>query len=132
MTARDNEALVRRAFTAFNQGDMDTMQKEILADGITYRIGGRSPVAGEHHGPGPVLDVFATLARLTGGTFRAELDDVIASENRAVALFASQAERGGRQLDAPSVIVFTVSGGRITRAQAYAYDAYDIDAFLSG
>jgi len=50
MTADETVAIMRRAYDAFNTGDMDTLTE--LMDETVWHLPGRSPMAGDYEGPG--------------------------------------------------------------------------------
>ena len=41
--AHPNEDLMREAFAAFGRGDLDTLQRQYLAEDIRYHVPGRGP-----------------------------------------------------------------------------------------
>jgi len=69
MTAVENVATMRRAYDAFNTGDMDTLTE--LMNETVWHLPGRSSMAGDYEGRGATLAYFSKLAQETGGTFRA-------------------------------------------------------------
>ena len=71
MGADENVAIMRRAYEAFNTGDMNTLTE--LMDETVWHLPGRSSMAGDYQGRGATLAYFGQLAQETGGTFRAEL-----------------------------------------------------------
>ena len=94
--AHPNEVLVRDSFAAFG-GVTWTHCKSVL--------GRRHPLAHPRQGPpgrgprrhGSGISVLGRLAELTGGTFIAELHDVLANDEQAVAMFTLRAERASKQ-----------------------------------
>ena len=79
--AHPNEDLVREGFAAFSRGDMDYLQKQFFAEDVRFHLPGRSLLAGDYEGPQQVMQLFARLFELTGGTFSVELHDVLANES---------------------------------------------------
>jgi ketosteroid isomerase-like protein len=49
MTAGENAAILRRAYAAFNSGDMDTLI-EVFDEGIVWHLPGRSALANDYQG----------------------------------------------------------------------------------
>jgi ketosteroid isomerase-like protein len=126
--AHPNEELVRRGYEAFNTGDVETL-RQLFADTTVFHEPGRSPISGDYQGLDQVLGFFGTLAERSGGTFRATLHDVVANDEHAVGLHSSDAERDGRAVRSPTVLVFHVRDGRITETWSHHYDQHDFDAF---
>ena len=128
--AHPNEDLIRRGFDAFGKGDMDTL-RELFDPDITYHLPGRSPLAGDYHGPDEVLGLFARIFELSGGTFQAELHDAVANDEHAVALFVARGQREGTTLEDRNVLVVHVRGGKFGEVWVLATDLYALDAFFS-
>ncbi len=100
MGAVENVATMRRAYGAFNTGDMDTLTE--LMDETVWHLPGRSPMAGDYQGRGATLEYFGQLAQKTGGTFRAELQHMAADgEDRVVGIQRSTADQMASTLMLP-------------------------------
>jgi uncharacterized protein len=128
--AHPNEDLVRRAFDAFAKGDVDTL-RELFEQDAVWHAPGRNPLAGDHRGVDAILGYFARTMEVTGGTFRAELHDVVANDEHAVALYVARGEREGRTLEDKSVLVSHVRNGRFVETWQHSEDQYAADEFLS-
>jgi ketosteroid isomerase-like protein len=92
---------------------------------------GRNPLSGDYRGVDTILGLFARLAEVTGGTFRAELHDVVANDEHAVALYVTGAEREGRTLETKNVLVNHMRNGKFTETWTLSDDPYAGDEFLS-
>jgi ketosteroid isomerase-like protein len=128
--AHPNEDLTREAWAAFGRGDMDALRKFWTED-IRYHVPGRGPLAGDYEGPEQVLQMFARLFELTGGTFSAELHDVLANDEHAVALATVRAERAGKQLTDLAVQTYHIRDGKTCEVWHQNTDLYAADEFLS-
>lgn len=129
--AHPNENLVREGFAAFQKGDLDALQHQVFADDIRYHVPGRSPIASDYEGTGQVIQPFTRLFELSGGTFRVELHDVLASDEHATALFTIRAERAGRQLNDKMVQTYHVRDGKVAETWSYQTVLYAVDEFSS-
>ena len=78
-----------------------------------------------------ILGFFARTMEVTGGTFRAELHDVIANDEHAVAIYVSRGQREGRTLDNKNVLVSHIHNGRLTEVWQLSEDQYAADEFLA-
>ena len=97
MGADENAAIVRRGYEAFNSGDMDTLT-ELFDESAVWRTPGRSSLAGDHEGREAAFAYFGRLGQETGGTFKAELQHLLADDDgRVVGIHHSSAERDGKQ-----------------------------------
>jgi uncharacterized protein len=128
--AHPNEELVRRAFDAFAKGDVDTLRELTDQDAI-WHTPGRNLLSGDYRGVDAILGFFARIAELTGGTFRAELHDVAASDEHAVAIYVSRGEREGRTLENRTVLVSHVGNGKFTETWIMSDNQYAADEFFS-
>ena len=128
--AHPNEDLVRRAFDAFANGDVDTL-RELTDQDAVWHTPGRNLVSGYYRGQDEILGFFAKLAELTGGTFRAELHDVVANDEHAVAIYVTRGEREGRTLENRTVLVSHVRNGKFTQSWLMSDDQYAADEFFS-
>src|ERR1700730_11262399 len=95
--AHPNEDVVREGFAAFGRGDMDALRDKFLADNVRWHLPGRNPLSGDYEGPEQVMQYFARILELTGGTLSIDLHDVLANDNHAVALYTIGGDRAGKQ-----------------------------------
>lgn len=131
MTADENAALIRRGYAAFNSGDVNTLN-ELFDENAVWHTPGRSSLAGDHQGREATFGYFGRLGQETGGTFRAELQQVLADdEDRAVGIHHNSGDRDGKHLDVDSVLVFQLNDGRVTEGWEYFRDVYAWDEFWS-
>jgi uncharacterized protein len=128
--AHPNEEAVRRGFDAFAKGDMDTL-RELFDQDAVWHVSGRNPLAGDYRGMDEILASFARTMEVTGGTFRADLHDVVANDEHAVALYVTRGEREGRTLEDKSVLVSHMRNGKIAEAWLLDVDPYAADEFFS-
>ena len=128
MTAQGNADLVRSGYEAFSKGDLETVSK-LFASEIRWHIPGRSPIAGTYTGHDEVFGFFATLVQETGGTFKVDVHDLLASDDHVVVLAKESAERAGRSLDSNEVHVWHIEDGLATEFWGCPVDAYAADEF---
>jgi uncharacterized protein len=125
-----NEELVRKAFDAFANGDVETL-RELMDQDSVWHAPGRNPLAGDHRGVDAILAYFARTMELTAGTFRSELHDVVANDEHAVSLFVALGEREGKTLEARNVLVTHVRNGKLAETWLFSGDQYAADEFLA-
>lgn len=131
MTADENAAIMRRGYEAFNSADMDTLT-EVFDENVVWHSPGRSSMANDYQGRDATFAYFGLLGQETGGTFRAQLEHLLADDdNRVVGIQRATAERDGKHLDVASCIVFQLEDGRITDAREHFHDLYAWDEFWS-
>ena len=129
--AHPNEVMIREAFDVFGRGDLDTLQKQYWTDDIRLHLMGRGPLTGDVDGSAAALDWFMRFGAATGGTYTAELRDVLANDERVVALYTGRASRDGQVWEDETVIVFSIRDGKIAEQRSYVADQYGADEFLA-
>jgi ketosteroid isomerase-like protein len=126
-----NEEIVRGLFSAFASNDVPTVDS-LLADDVVWNAPGRGVNAGRREGKQALFEGMGRLAELTGGTLRGEVHDVLASDEHAVVLQTTRAEREGRPLlEDREAIVVHVRNGRVVEVWEHPGDLYAMDAFFS-
>lgn len=131
MGAEENAAIVRRGYEAFNAGDMETLT-ELFDESASWHTPGRSPIAGDHKGREAAFAQFGRYGGETGGTFRAELRQVLADDDgHVVGIHHNSGERNGKQLDVDCCLVFELKDGRLTDGREHFYDLNAWDEFWS-
>ena len=131
MGAEENLAIMRRGYEAFNVGDMDTLI-EVFDESIVWHLPGRSSMANDYQGRDATLAYFGQLGQKTGGTFRAELQHLLADDDdRVVGIQRSTADRDGKHLDVGNCIVFQLKDGKVTDGREHFEDLYAWDEFWS-
>ena len=129
--AEKNAEIVRRGYEAFNSADMKTLT-ELFDENAFWHTPGQSPIAGVAKGREAVFAKFGRYGGDTGGTFKAILKEVLASDSgRVVGLHHNTATRNGKRLDTYCCIVFELKNGRVVEGRELIYDLYNWDAFWS-
>ncbi|AEM80307.1 nuclear transport factor 2 family protein [Streptomyces violaceusniger] len=129
MAEHPDRALVRRACTAFSQGDLDTVSTLMTADAV-HHLPGDHAMSGHHKGRDACMDLYRSLYEETGGTLRVDLETVLCDgRGHAMSVHHLRAERGNRGLDTKTGHFFTVVGGKITDIDECVEDIDAWDAF---
>ena len=126
--AHPNEDVIRRGYEAFSTGDMDTL-RELFEPDIVWHVPGRNAISGDHRGPDAVIGFFGKTFEITSGTFQADLHDVTANDEHAVALHVARGQSQGKTLEDKNVVAFHVRDGKIVEAWHYFEDQYVNDEF---
>jgi ketosteroid isomerase-like protein len=125
VAAAENEALVRRVFDAFARKEGFAL-RGLFAEDAVWTVPGRGVMAGVHRGQDAIFRFLARLPKETGGTYGSTLQDVLASDDRAAALYTARGTRRGRTLELEQVLLFTIEGGLVREVLALPSDP---DAF---
>jgi ketosteroid isomerase-like protein len=129
-TAQDNAAIIRRGYEAFNGGDLATL-REVFAEDAVWHVGGRGRLSGEKRGRDAILGYFGQLGELSGGTFRAELHDVVANDEHVIGLHTASGQREGKSIRVHTALVLHLRAGKISEAWEHAEDTQALDEFVA-
>lgn len=130
MGEADNAAVVRRIFDAFARKDAFGL-RDVFAPDAVWVVPGSGVMAGTYRGRDEIFRFLGRLPRETGGTYASRLLDVLASEERAAALYRATGERDGRRLELDQVLLFRFEDGLVRHVLALPSDPLVFDAFWS-
>ena len=128
MAAAENETLVRQIFAAFARKEGFAL-RGLFAEDAVWTVPGRSVMAGTYRGREAIFRFLARLPKETDGTYGSELRDVLASEERAAALYRARGRRQGRDLELDQVLLFRIADGLVQEALALPSDPEAFEAF---
>ena len=127
-----SEEIVREFYAARMSRDAERLESTIdrlFADTIVWHYPGRNPLAQTYRGKEGVKTFFRTLVEISGGNFRVDIEDVVASEHNAVALELPQAIRKGEPYHWNAMLHYRVKDGKIQEVRVYQHTQYDLDEF---
>jgi hypothetical protein len=127
--ARDaNETVVRAIFDAFARRDAFALRGLFAADAV-WVVPGDGTMAGVYRGREEIFRFLGRLPKETEGTYRSRLVDVLASGERAAALYRASGERDGRRLDLDQVLLFRLEDGLVHEVLALPSDPGAFEEF---
>lgn len=126
----DNVARTREAFDAFLRRDGIVIGR-LIDDDTVWRVPGASLMAGDYRGRQEIFAFLRQTARLTGGTYRADLRWVAGGDEVVAALYRATGRREGRELDIDQLLVFHYRGGVWAEVLAVPVDLAAFEAFWS-
>ncbi len=129
-SAQENAARVRQGYDFFNTGNVEGL-RQLLAQDLVWHGGGRGRFAGDKRGRDATLAYFGQLGEASGGTFRAEVHDVVANEHHVVGLHVSTAQREGERLSVKVALVFHLQDGLLVEVWEHYEDSQTWDDFWS-
>ena len=127
-TAQENAATIRRGYELFNTGNLGELA-QIFAEDVSWHTGGRGPLGGDKRGRDATFAYFGQLGELSGGSFRAELHDVVANDEHVVGLHIDTAQRAGRTLNVKEALVFHLQDGKVVEAWEHYDDSQAWEEF---
>jgi uncharacterized protein len=128
MAAAENAAIVRRIFDAFARQEGLAL-RGLFAEDAVWSVPGRGVMAGMYEGREAIFRFLAKLPKETGGTYSSELVDVLASDERAAALYRARGTRHGRTLELDQVLLFRIDDGLVRRVLALPSDPEAFESF---
>jgi uncharacterized protein len=126
--AKSNAEVVRRIFGAFARKEGLAL-RHLFAEDAVWTVPGNGVMAGVYRGREAIFRFLARLPRETGGTYGSRLLDVLASDERAAALYRASGERRGRRLDLDQLLLFRIEDGLVREVLALPSDPAAFEAF---
>jgi uncharacterized protein (TIGR02246 family) len=128
VSAAANAAVVRQIFDAFARKEGLAL-RGLFAEDATWSVPGRGAMAGRYEGREAIFRFLAKLPKETDGTYRSELIDILASDDRAAALYRARGTRRGRSLELDQVLLFRLEGGLVQHVLALPSDPDAFETF---
>ena len=129
MGSREQNAdLVRRVFDAFARKEGFAL-RGLFAENAVWTVPGDGVMSGIYRGRDEIFRFLARLPRETQGTYQSELTDVLASDDRAAALYRARGERHGRTLELDQVLLFHIQDGLVREVLALPSDPAAFERF---
>ncbi len=130
MAEHPNAALLSKGYEAFNKGDMATLT-ELFSEDTVWHEPGNNPLSGELRGREAVFAMFARIAELSGGTYRAVVHDILANDEHVVVVSRMTGTRQGKETNSAAVQVYHMRNEKITEAWNFFQDQRAFDEFWS-
>ena len=128
MPAAENAAVVRRIFDAFARKQGFAL-RDLFAPDAVWTVPGDGVMAGVFRGREEIFRFLGRLPKETDGTYSSRLIDVLASDDRAAALYRATGERRGEQLDLDQVLLFRLEHGLVQEVLALPSDPAAFEEF---
>lgn len=119
---------MRRIFDAFAHKEGFALRGLFAPDAV-WTVPGDGVMAGVYRGREEVFRFLARLPRETDGTYASRLIDVLASDERAAALYRASGERRGRRLELDQVLLFSLENALVTEVLALPSDPAVFEQF---
>lgn len=124
MSEHPNAALYRRVMERFGEGDTSAFEDAIADDVVWWQIGSPDPVRGKQ----ALLD---SMQGMEGVDFRADVHDVLATDDHVVGLVTATVSMGGETFTYRTAEIAHVENGKVTERWAFSDDTQAIIEFFS-
>ena len=121
MARAENDAIVRQIFDAFARKQGFAL-RDVFADDAVWVVPGTGTMSGTFQGREQIFRFLARLPKETNGTYSSSLIDVLASDDRAAAVYRASGERNGKRLALDQVLLFTIRDGLVREVLALPTD----------
>jgi ketosteroid isomerase-like protein len=98
---------------------------------VTFQISGKSKLAGKYDATNFVSGLVAKWKELSGGQYKLEVHDVLASDRHAVALTSAKFTHKGSTVEYRSAQVWRIENGKPVAWYEYLRDGYQFDSIWS-
>jgi len=126
--AEPNAMLIRRGYDALAHHDTVAV-RALLAEDVTWRVPGRSPLSGDYHGVECVLGLLAKRRQLSSGTFRIKVQEMLADDDRVAVICMVSAERYGQYWSAPALHLWRLRRDKATDVCEFQLDQHGEQEF---
>src|SRR4029077_4669220 len=103
--------------------------RDVFAHDATWTVPGTGSMAGTFRGREAIFGFLGRLPKETGGTYSSALIDVLASDDRAAALYRASGERNGRRLEVDQGPLFRLANGLVQEVLALPSDPAEFNRF---
>jgi len=125
-----NRATIRSIYDAF--ANEDYAKGLALCDPkVTFQISGKSNLTGKYDATNFVSGLVTKWKELSGGQYKLEVHDILASDRHAVALASVKFERHGKMNEYRSAQVWRIENGKPVAWYEYLRDGYQFDTIWS-
>lgn len=125
-----NAALLTKMYQDFNEGNFQGML-DACSDDFTFELKGKSPLAGKYTKATFITGFAQKLNELSGGTYKMEIHDIIASDQHGLVLCTVKVTTHGKAVELRTVHVWRMPNGKPVAAYEYPRDLYQLDSVWS-
>jgi ketosteroid isomerase-like protein len=121
-----NTELLEKLYSDFAKGDLVAVLAA-CPDQITFQIPGKSKLSGKYDKKTFATGFVSKLMELSGGTFKMEVHDILASDRHAVALVSDSVVKDGKSSELRIAHVWRFENGKPVAFYEYPRDLYQFD-----
>ena len=125
-----NALMLEKLYADFAKNDLAAVLAA-CPDQITFQIPGKSKIAGKYDKKTFASGLVAQLMELSGGTFKLDVHDIMASDRHGIALGSDTVTRDGKTTELRTVHVWRFENGKPVAFYEYPRDIYQFDLLWS-
>lgn len=122
-----NAAVLKKLYADFSGGDLKSVLSA-CADTMTFQVPGKGRLAGKYTKANFAEGFALKLGELSGGTFKMELHDILASDQHAAVLATNSLLRDGKKIEYRTVHIWRFENGKPVAWYEYPRDLYHFDS----
>lgn len=126
----ENLALLEQGYEAFGKGELDRVREMWTADAV-WHTPQHGRLRAEYRGPDEIVEYLATMAALSGGSFKSEPEEFFADGDRVVSLDHVTGSRNGKVLDSHVMHLYRFRDGMVVEATTFSAEPKHSDDFWS-
>lgn len=131
MSAEDNIERIKAALAAFNQNDIEAMER-FVHPGFVYTVRGQSSISGVYRGWEEWARGLAAIKELTAGSMSAAPEVVLADEDHVMMYARFTGSRpDGRTYDSHQAYLYRLRDGKLIEGQTIPVDQQAFAEFLA-
>ena len=125
-----NASLLEKLYRDFAAGDLGAALSA-CADNCTFQLAGKSKLAGKYDRTTFASQFMVQMMEMSGGSFKTEIHEVMASDRHGMVLTTNRLTRGGKAVEYRSAHIWRFEGGKPVDLYEYPRDLYQYDLIWS-
>ncbi len=121
-----NATLLEKIYSDFAKQDFNAVISS-CDEKMTFQIAGKSRLAGKFDRSNFATGFATKLIELSGGTFKSEVHDILASDLHAAVLATNRLTREGKMIEMRTVHIWRFQNGKPIAWYEYPRDLYQYD-----
>lgn len=122
-----NSLLLEKLYQDFSKGDLNAVLA-VCADKVTFQVPGKGKLAGKYDKATFASGFAGKLMELSGGSFQAEVHDILASDLHAAVLATCSRLEHGKKIEYRTVHIWRFESGKPVAWYEYPRDLYQYDS----
>ena len=123
-------SLLEKIYQNFAAGNLDAALSA-CAENCTFQLAGKSRLAGKYDRKTFASEYYVQLKEMSGGTFKTEVHEIMASDRHGMVLTTNRLTRQGKPVEYRSAHIWRFEAGKPVAWYEYPRDLYQYDSIWS-